>query len=134
MPLGLMAEFNVSRTIRQKIPIVFYDAQSAVTCEYGRVPSRESVYFGISKLVLYFPYNFHVPCILGFTVYFHVPCTVHLTVCFHTVSSMFLFLYYWSHSKAIAVNQTIQLCFYERFTIGQSFRRLSSNGWKWIAK
>ena len=53
-----------------------WKVQSAVTCESGRVPSRKSVYFGISKPILYFPYYFHVPCIVLFTVYFHVPCTV----------------------------------------------------------
>ena len=84
-----------------------WNVQSVVLCESGRVPSRKSVYFGISKLILYFPYNFHVTCILLFTVYFHVPCTVHFTVYFRTVISMFFFLFYWSHSKANAVNQMI---------------------------
>ena len=92
-----------------------WNVQSAVTCESWRVPSPKSVYFGISNPILYFPHNFHVPSILLFTVYFHVPCTVHFTVYFHTVTSMFLFLCYWSHSKGNAVNQTIQLCFYQRF-------------------
>ena len=110
-----------------------WNDQSAVTCEFGRVPSLNSAYFGISKLILYFPDNFHVPCILLFTVYFQVPYTVHFTVYFHNVISMFFFLCYWSHSKANAVNQTIQLCFYQRFTISQSFKRTSFNGWKWIA-
>ena len=110
-----------------------WNVQSAVTCESGRVPSRKSVYFDISKLILYFPDNFHVPCILLFTTYFHVPCNVHFTVYFHIVISMFLFLCYWSHSKANTVNQTIQLCFYQRFTICQSFKRTSCNDWKWIA-
>ena len=110
-----------------------WNVQSAVTYESGRVPSRKSVYFGISKRILYFPDNFHVPCILLFTVYFNVPCTVHFTLYFRTVISTFLLLCYWSHSKANAVNQTIQLCFYQRFSIGQSFKRTSFNGWKWIA-
>ena len=70
------------------------NVQSAVTCESERVPSSKAVYFGISKLVLYFPYNFHAPCILLFTVYFHVPCTVHFSVYFHTVMSMFVFICY----------------------------------------
>ena len=71
--------------------------QSVVTCKSGRAPSCKSVCFGISKLVLYFPY------------YFHVPCTVLFTVYFRTVISMLRFLCYWSHSKVNAVNQTIQL-------------------------
>ena len=32
---------------------------------------------------------------------FHVPCTILFTVHFHAVISMFHFLCYWSHSKAI---------------------------------
>ena len=132
MPRGLIAEINNCKTIRQKIYMVLYDmnVQSAVSCESGWVTSRKSVSFDISKRILYFQYNFHVPCILIFTVYFHVPCTVHFTVYFHTVTSMFIFLYYWSHSKAYTVNQTIQPSFYQRFTIGQSFKRTSCNGWK----
>ena len=111
-----------------------WNVQSIVTCKSKRwVPLRKSVYFGISKFKLYFRYNFHVQCILPFTMYFHVPCTVHFTVYFHTVTSMFLFLCYWFHSKLKAVNQTIQLCFYQRYTIGQSFKGTSCNGWKWIA-
>ena len=126
MPHGLIPEINVCKPTRQKIYVVFYDmkcSKSSMMCESGRVTSRKSVYFGISKLILYFPDNFHVPCIFLFTVYFHVPCTVHFTVYFRTVISMFLFLCYWLHSNAKAVNKTIQLCFYQRFTIGQSFKR-----------
>ena len=38
-----------------------WTVQSAVTCESGRAASRKSVYFGISKLILYFPYfMYHV--------------------------------------------------------------------------
>ena len=70
--------------------------QSVVTCESGRTPSCKSLYFGISKRILYFPY------------YFHVPCTVLFTVYFHTAISMFRFFCYWSHSNANTVNQTIQ--------------------------
>ena len=110
-----------------------WNVHSTVSCKSGRVPSRKSVYFGISKLILYFPDNFHVPCTWLFTVYVHVPCTVHFTVYFHSLISTFLFFCYWSHSKASAVNQTIHLCFYQRFTISQSFKRTSCNGWKWIA-
>ena len=41
---------------------------------------------------------------------------LYISLCyFHTVISTFLFLCYWSHSKGNAVNQTIQLCFYQRF-------------------
>ena len=114
-------------------PITIWNVQSAVTCKSEPVPSRKSLYFGINKLILYFPDNFHMPCILLFTVYFHVPYAVYFTVHFQTVISMFLFLSYWLHSEANAVKQTIQLCLYQGFTIGQSFKRTSCNGWKWIA-
>ena len=51
--------------------------QSAVTCESGRASSRKSVYFGISKLILYFPYfMYHVWCMILFTVYFHTVISV----------------------------------------------------------
>ena len=93
------------------------NVQSAVTWKSGIVSSRKSVYFGISKLILYFSDSFHLPCILLFTVYFHVPSTVRLIVYFRTVISMFLFLCHCSHWKVNAVNQTIQLCFYQRFTM-----------------
>ena len=45
--------------------------QSVVMCKSGQAPSRKSVYFGISKLILYFPYYLYVPCTVLFTVYFH---------------------------------------------------------------
>ena len=96
MPHELMAEINVCKTIRQKIYVIFCDmiVQSAVACESGRVPLRQSVYFGINKPILYFPHNFYVPSILTLTVYFHVPFLVDFTVYFHTVISMLLFLCY----------------------------------------
>ena len=51
--------------------------QSAVTCESRRASSRKSVYFGISKLILYFPYfMYHVWCMILFTVYFHTVISV----------------------------------------------------------
>ena len=75
---------------------IIWIVQSAVTCESGRAPSCKSLYFGISKRILYFPY------------YFHVPCTVLFTVYFYTAISTFRFLCYWSHSNANTVNQTIQ--------------------------
>ena len=136
-----MAGITVCKTIRQKMiwnitisSFTIWNVQSAVSCQSGQLPSRKSVYFGISKRILYFPYNFHVPCTLLFTVYlFHVPCTVHFTMYFHTIISIFLFLCYWSHSKANGVNQTIQLCSYQKFTIGRSFKQISCNDWKWIA-
>ena len=46
--------------------------------------SRETVYSGISKLILSFPYSFQVLC------------TILSIVNFHTVLSMFPFLFYWS--------------------------------------
>ena len=60
-----------------------WNVQSTIRCKSGLVPSRMSAYFGISKLILYFPYCFHVPCTIPFTVYF---CTV---------ISMFRFFCYW---------------------------------------
>ena len=67
------------------------NAQSAATCESGRVPSHKSVYFGISKLILYFSYCFHVPFTVLSTVYFHIPSAVLFTVYFHTLISVFCF-------------------------------------------
>ena len=52
--------------------------QSAVTCESGRAPSRKSVCFDISKLILYF-FIFHLPCTVLFTVYFHTVISVFRT-------------------------------------------------------
>ena len=129
--MGLIAEIKVCKTIRHKIYIVFYKMKCSKCREVWIWTS--TITYVISKLILYFPYNFHVPCILLFTVYFHVPCTVRFTVYCNNVIPIFLFLCYWFHSKANAVNQTIQLCFYQRLTIGQSFKRTSCNGWKWIA-
>ena len=63
--VDLMTEINVCKTIRKKTYVAFtiWTVQSEVTCESGRAPSRESVYFGISKLTLYFPYfMYHVLC------------------------------------------------------------------------
>ena len=88
-----------------------WNVQSAVTCESGRVPPRKSFYFSISKLILYFLYCFHVPCAVLFSVLSCIPSTVLFTVYLHIVVSMFRFLCYWSHSKANAVDQTIQLDF-----------------------
>ena len=123
MSRGIMTKINVCKTIRQKIYVVFYDMKclvSTVTRESGRVPSHKSGYFVISKIPwLYRPHHFHAPCIALFTVYFHAPCAVLFTMYLCTVISMFLFLFYWLYSKVSAVNQIIQLCFYQRFTIGQ---------------
>ena len=69
---------NVCKTIRQEIYAVYYDIKctSALTCECVLVVlSRKTVYFGISKRVLYFL----------------APCTVLSTVYFHTVLSRFRF-------------------------------------------
>ena len=65
---------------------------NAATCESGRMPSRKSVYFGISKPILFFQYFFHVPCTALFTMHFHVTCTVFFTVDLHIVLHMFGFL------------------------------------------
>ena len=53
---------------------------------------RKSVYFGISKLTMYFLCSFDVPCTILSTVYFD------------TVLFMSLFLLYRLHWKASAVN------------------------------
>ena len=84
-PRGLMTENNISKTIRQKIYAVFYviNIKNAVTCECGReVPSRKSVYFGVSKLILYFPYFFHVRCTVLFTMYFHTVLPMFYLLCY----------------------------------------------------
>ena len=50
---------------------------SAITYKCGRVVlSRTSVYFVISKLILLFPYSFHVPSITLSNAHFYiyVPC------------------------------------------------------------
>ena len=48
---------------------------SAITYKCGRVVlTRTSVYFVISKLILLFPYSFHVPCIILSNVYFYIVC------------------------------------------------------------
>lgn len=58
-------------------------------------------------------------------LYFLVTYKVLFTVDFHTVISMFRFLCYWPHSKAIDVYQTIQLCFYQKSIIAQLVKRTS---------
>ena len=52
-----------------------WTVQSTVTCESGWAPSRKSVYFGIHKLIFYFPYFMY-----------HV---LHFSLCFHIVISVF---------------------------------------------
>ena len=73
---------NVCKTIGQEIYAVYYDIKctSALTCECVLVVLfRKTVYFGISKRVLYFH------------IVFFAPCTVLSTVYFHTVLSRFRF-------------------------------------------
>ena len=80
-----------------------WTVQGAVTCESGREPSGTSVYFGISKLVFYFPFFMYMYCA------FH--CV--LSQCNFRVSHKYLgCVCYESHSKANAVTQMVQLCFY----------------------
>ena len=98
-----------------------WNVQSAVTCESGRVPSCKSVYFGISKLILCFPYCFHVPCTVLFTVYFH------------TAISIFSFFVNDRTRKRRLLIWRFNFNFYQRFTIGQSLKRTSCNSWKWRA-
>ena len=96
-----MTEINVCKTIRQKIYVVFYDMKCSKCSNVWIVTStikEVSVYFGISKLTLYFPYCFHVPGTVLFTVYFH------------TVISCFAFSVIDRTRKQTPVNQTIQLC------------------------
>ena len=54
--------------------LTIWNVKSAVTCESEWLPSRKSLYFGISKLILYFPYYFHVPCTMLF-MYHVLLCT-----------------------------------------------------------
>ena len=73
---------------------------SAITYKCGRVVlSRTSAHFVISKLILLFSYSFHVPCIILSNFYFDI------------VSSMFLFPFNQSQSKASVVNQMSHLFF-----------------------
>ena len=70
-----MAENNVCKTIMQEymLPITIQNVKCPVTCECGRVVlSRKSVYFGISKHILYFHIVF-----MSHTLYF-LPCTFSL--------------------------------------------------------
>ena len=69
-----------------------WTVQSAVTCESGRALSPKSVYFGTSKLILYFPYfMYHV-------LYFH--CV--LSHCNFRVLQQYLRCFReWSHSLLI---------------------------------
>ena len=65
------------------------------------------VYSGISKLILWFPYSFHILCNILFTV------------CFHTVLSMFPFLFYWSHFKVSTAPSSDSSLFRKKSAIGQ---------------
>ena len=51
--------------------------QSGETCKSGRAPSHKSVYFGTSKLILYFPYFMYHE--LYFSLYFHAVTSVFRT-------------------------------------------------------
>ena len=71
------------------------------------VLSRIPVYSGIRKLILWFPYSFHIRCTILSTVYFY------------TLLSMFPFLFNWSLLKAGAVQSSDLSLFCTRSTIGQ---------------
>ena len=71
-----------------------WNLRSTITYKCGRVVLfLTSVYFGISKLILFFWYSFHVSWIIRSNVYFYI------------VRSMFPFLFNWSQSRASVVNQ-----------------------------
>ena len=72
------------------------------------VLSRKPVYSGISKLILYFPYSFHILCTILSTVYFHT-----------VLSLLFTFLFYWSHLKVGTVPSSNSSFFCKTSTIGQ---------------
>ena len=65
--------------------------------------AKYAVYFGISKLILHFPYRFYVPGALFFTAYFHTVLS-----CF----AVFVIERTQKKTKKNAVIQMIQLCFY----------------------
>ena len=74
--VDLMTEINVYKTVRQKIYIVFYNINCSKSSNVWTAPSHKSVYFGISKLILYFPYfMYHILSVL-FTAYFHSAISV----------------------------------------------------------
>ena len=76
------------------LSFTIWNVKITVTCECGRVvPCRKLVYFLISKLILYFPYCFHLPCTVLFTLYFH------------TVLSMFHFLYYLTRKQTLLIRR-----------------------------
>ena len=76
------------------LSFTIWNVKITVTCECGRVvPCRKLVYFLISKLILYFPYCFHLPCTVLFTLYFH------------TVLSMFHFLYYLTRKQTLLIKR-----------------------------
>ena len=82
--------------------------KSARTYKWRRVVlSGKPLYSGISKLILQFPYSFHIPYTILSTVYFH------------TVLSIFSFLFYWSHLKVGAFPTSNSSLFRKSFTIGQ---------------
>ena len=88
-----------------------WNLKSAVTYKYGWVLLfLRSVYIAISKLILLFSYSFHVPCIIFSNIYFH------------NVRYMFSFLFYWSQSKASAVNQKSHLFFEAQKYFVRSFQ------------
>ena len=82
--------------------------KSASTYKWRRVVlSRKPDYSGISKLILLFPYSFHILCIILSSVYFH------------TILSIFLFLFYWSHLKVSAAPSSDSPLFRKRSILGQ---------------
>ena len=77
-----------------------WNLKSAIRYKCGRVVLyRTSVYFVISRLILFFSYSFHVSCIILSNVYFYI------------VRSMFPFLFNRLQFKASVVNQISDLFF-----------------------
>ena len=102
----------ICKTVRQKIYVLMLSFMtqnfiSGATCECGRVlRSHKSVYFGINKYILYFPYCFYVPCTFHWVL-------SHFT--FHvSLSSLLITL------KSKRCEWNFSALFYKRLAIGQS--------------
>ena len=87
---------------------VISNLKSTKTYESRRVLlSRKTIYSCISKLILQFPYSFHILS------------TILSIVNFHTVLSMFSLLFYCSHLKAGTVYSSNLSLFRKRSIISQ---------------
>ena len=109
---GFMTKKNVYKIkgteTTQILCFTISNLKSARTHKWRRVVlSLKSFYSGIDKLILQFPYSFHILC------------TTLSTVCFYAVLSMFPFLFYWLHLKVGTVPSNDSCLFRKRSTSGQ---------------